>query len=864
MRRLVLIFLLSCHAATAATNGETRAFNAGVQIFRDKKYDVAEQVFADFLAKNPDSEVRAEAVLYRAKALVHLENYAAAVVLLESELPQSGIFADQYRFWIAEAFFREGQFEIASEKYADVVRNHMDSPLVTEAAYNKAYSFAQLGNWQKVIELLGPDRSFTKLTASKPNDRFAILGILLRAEGLFTVGQFEEAVRQLELLNGRTLDADAQWRHRFLLARTLLAQKQFDLALTSVSNAVELSKASGRQGRIADSIQLHAEILEASGRLKEAVEVYEQNLAPVLPEAQRRQALFKSIQLTIDQGKHAEAITRLEQFINQNPGDTTLDLALFTLGELRMKQVFALEKNSTNDAINVPPELLQTALTNFNLVISNFPKSDLIGKAYLNRGWCYWVERNIAEAQTNFVEAVARLPKSEEQGIARFKLADTLFLAGDYSGAISNYNALIDEFADVPAIKSTLFDQALYQIVRASLEKDDAESARDAMARILEWYPNSGYADRSVLLVGLGLNRKGSPAIARRLFTEFLKRWPDSSLAPEVNLALAQTHVREAQWAEALTSFEMWATTFTNSPLLPQAEFGRALATYHTGMETNALKLFTEFISRHSTNRLAAVAQNWIGDFYFNREDYAAAEENYQLVSKLNPALEVACQAKIGGGRAAFKRDDFKAARAYFLSVINEPNTPADYVFEAYFGLGDTMFAQFLSNPEGSRDDFRDAVQAFRKVAAETNSLSALAWGRLGECHLQWGNIHKEPSSYEDAIKAFQQAIEFPNADLRTRSLARLGLGKVYEAAGKPMVAWEHYSRLIYLTEDEPYDPKCVKEAGLAAAKLCEIEGQWEQAMNIYRRLLTLVPALRPAVEKKMASAQANLDSVRN
>ncbi|MFN7138582.1 MAG: tetratricopeptide repeat protein [Limisphaerales bacterium] len=867
MGRILIITLLVCHTAAAAPIGETRAFNAAVEIFRDKKYDVAERSFAEFLGKHSNSDFRTQAVLYLAKAQVNQKKYDPAIELLQSELPQSEAFADQYRFWIAEAHFQKGNFEVAAQKYADMVKSHLDSPLVLEASYNKALSFSRLGKWETVVELLSPGRSFSKFAESKPNDRFTIQGTLLLAEGLFALNRFADAELQLKKLEKRTEDPDLQWRQQFLLARTQFALDNLDTAAVTSSNAVALARTLGRQRQIADSIQVQAEILEKAGKLADAVQAYEQNLSAGLPPERRRQALFKSIQLTVAQGKNADAITRLEQFATLNTNDTSLDLALFTLGELRLKQVFAWrEQPQTNGLAMLSSNWLQGAFTNFNQVISNYPGSDLLGKTYLNRGWCRWLEEKYHEAQSDFAKAVTRLPLSEEQGIARFKLADTLFITGDFAGAVSNYNALVEGYADLPAVKETLFDQALYQVVRAGLHSGDAASAFEAMNKILQWYPNTGYAERSVLLVGQGLNRKGSPSDARALFSGFLQRWPDAALAPEVRLALAQTYVREGKWLDALASFEEWTATYTNSVLRPQAEFGRALVTYQAGMETNALNLFVEFTSKYATNSLAALAQNWIGDYYFNRDEFALAEENYQLVTMLNPSVQIAAQSRIGAARAAFERDDLKNARTHFLSVINDTNTPPAFLAEAYFGLGDTIFSQFMGSTQKSVDDFREAVQAFTKVTRDfsTNSLVPLAWGRLGECHLQWANLYKEASAYDLATNAFRQVLDSPHADLQARSLARLGMGKVFEAAGQPLVAWEHYAKLLYIGDDEDFDAKCVKEAGLAAAKLCENDGQWEQAMNVYRRLLLLVPSLKPAVEKKMASVRVNLDSVRN
>ncbi len=852
-RLLYICLLLICHVAAAAPIGETRAFTTAVEIFRDKKYDLAERSFDAFLNKHPNSDFRAESVLYLGKSKVHLNDNTAAIELLEKKLPEAGSFADQYRYWIAEGYFRTEKFEIAAEKYADVVKNHLDSPLVLESAYNKSLCFSKLGRWNEVIELLGPERSFRKLTESKPNDRFAIFGMLLLSEALFMEKKFSEAEQQLKLLEGRTLDPDAQWRQQFLMARTQLALGSLPLAIVTSSNAVALARVLGLQIQTVDTTQVQAEIFEKAGQLSEAAAVYEQNIAAGLPQEHRRHALFKTIQLTIAQNKISEAITKLEQFVNQNTNDSTLDLANFTLGELRLKQVFALsEAPRTNGTQTVFTNLAQSALSSFNQVISNHPGSEFVGKAYLDRGWCLWIEGKYLDAQTSFAEATAKLPLSEEQGIARFKLADTQFLNGDFAGAISNYNKLLQEYAEFPAVKGTLFDNALYQIVRAGLHNGDMAACSNAMGKILEWYPNTGYADRSVLLVGQGLNASGSPAEARKLFSDFLKRWPAATLAPEVQLALAQTHMREAQWAEAMGSLENWTATYTNSTLGPQAEFSKALVSFQAGMETNALGLFTNFIAKYPTNILAAFAQNWIGDFYYNRDEFALAELNYQLVSKLNPSQETACQAKISAARAAFHRDDFQQAHAHFLSIINDNGVPTQFVAEAYFGLGDTIFSQFMTNTQFPAEEFRQAVSAYIKVTNPTNALSALAWGRLGECHLQWANQYKEKSAYDLATNAFQQVIDSPTADLKGKSLARLGMGKVMEAIGQPLAAKEHYAKVIYVPQGEQFDARCLKEAALASAKIYEAEGNWEQAMSDYERLMQLVPASRPAVEKKI------------
>ena len=123
------------------------------------------------------------------------------------------------------------------------------------------------------------------------------------------------------------------------------------------------------------------------------------------------------------------------------------------------------------------------------------------------------------------------------------------------------------------------------------------------------------------------------------MFQAFLDRVPNSARAPEIKLAIAQTYVQEQNWTNALAAFDQWVTNFSTHPLLPQGEFSRALAYDKAKKETNAFLLFTNFVARFPTNQFAALAQNWIGDFYWNHEDYRNAEKSYQeLYQKFNPS----------------------------------------------------------------------------------------------------------------------------------------------------------------------------------------------------------------------------------
>ena len=44
------------------------------------------------------------------------------------------------------------------------------------------------------------------------------------------------------------------------------------------------------------------------------------------------------------------------------------------------------------------------------------------------------------------------MPYSEDQAVAIFKLADARFRLGDFAGAVSKYNQLLEQFDKLPAV----------------------------------------------------------------------------------------------------------------------------------------------------------------------------------------------------------------------------------------------------------------------------------------------------------------------------------------------------------------------------------------------------------------------------
>ena len=849
---------------------------------QDGFYERSERDFAAFTKRFPKSELRPEVIQLQAECRFKLKNFDGVIELLNKQFAAAGIRQDEYLFWIAEAQFQKKDYAAAAAQYEKVLQQFPASGRVLEASYGRALALLRSGNIPKAIELLdNPAGPFQQAAKAKPDDERVIQGLLLLGEALFSQKNYAAGEAVLKHLAGRKLDPEMNWRRQNLQCRILLADGRLEAARAGVTNLNQYAVASGQRVLEAESAAMEGEILERLHDLPGAVRAYERNLANGLPEERRKQALTKVIDLTLAENKPADTIQKLNRFVEQNPKDPSLDMVRLTIGELHLNEYNLLwagtRTNANVELLSGGTNLLQQARQQFDRLITDFPQSLRLPKAHLDRGWCWLNVGNYPNSLSDFKAAAETLPKSEDQARARVKWADCQFQLGDYAGAVTNYQKFGKDYAGFKAVKRTLFEQALYQIVRAGIALQDLKMAADATHALLTQYGDSALAPHAMLLVGQAYNKAGKTTEARVMLQDCARRFPQSELIPEVNLAVARSYEVDRDWPQAITVVGQWLAAHSNHSSRPLVEFNLGWLYSSAGQETNALNIYTNFVARYPTNELARLAQMCIADYYFNRglqdgKNYVVAEENYQRVFQNTnwPPSEINFEARLAAGRSAFARSGFAEAREYFTNLINDARCPSNVVAKALFGLGDSYIEE-PADSDKSLKKFEMAIIAFSTISTlfPGSPLEPAAWGKIGNCHLQLAS--QEPGRYAKASEFYQKAVD-SKADIAVRSQGKYGLGLVAErqAAVLPekdkaavfKVALDHYLDLFYgkiLREGESADPFWTKEAGLAAGKLLERLGRWDEAINIYRRLQEMLPVLRDQLNKRIESVREQM-----
>ena len=436
-----------------------------------------------------------------------------------------------------------------------------------------------------------------------------------------------------------------------------------------------------------------------------------------------RQAILKMAELAVAQNQFSNAEQSLEKFLTQFPGSAATDVALLTLGELQLKDYIA-EPAATNH--------LAEAQARFDQLLRTYTNSPLAGKAYLDRGWCWWLAGRAPESYRGLpgrrpAVADVRGPGRGAVQNGRRAVRTKLF----YQRA-EQLSQVVEDFTNFPAVTQTLGDRALYQMVRANLDLTNLDGANSAMDRLLKLYPASDLADNSILLVGEGLADARQPAAARAIFQKFEAMLPNSPLRPEAELAIARTYEQDQNpdWPAAIRQYENWLKDFPTNTLRARVNYALAAAYYQAGNETNAFELYTNFVAQFPTNDLAPLAQLWVADHYFRLggTNYMEAERNYKLLYQNTnwQGSPLIYPARLMAGRAAMGLPSYKDAIDHFTSLTSDTNCPPDLNAQALFAYGSALMLQDPPDTNKPLANFQLATNVFNQICQlyPTNELS--------------------------------------------------------------------------------------------------------------------------------------------
>ena len=322
----------------AAGTAETRLYQSASKELQDGFWSLAEKDFTEFLKKYPESELYADVIVKKAQAQFKQGKFDELLGWLDSQQARAGKFGDEFAYWKAQANYYKGNYAAAADGFEQLVNDHSESARRLDALVESADARGKLGDWQRVVDLLGTSNGpFQQLARANPADTNVVRGYFLLSQAQSGRKEYAAAEKTLDALSGVKLRPEWEWARQYLLCDLLLAEGKTEQAWQASSNLINAAK--GQLDLLAESMATRGEILERLDRLPDAIRSYETNLASEQLDV-RRKALLRIVELNLQMGDLDAAATRLRGYLAEHPTEKGSDLEWLTLGELALRQYF--------------------------------------------------------------------------------------------------------------------------------------------------------------------------------------------------------------------------------------------------------------------------------------------------------------------------------------------------------------------------------------------------------------------------------------------------------------------------------------------------------------------------------------------
>ena len=302
--------------------------------------------FPTFARRSRPRRGLAEAILLQAEARLELTNYAGAIELLSAHQGAAGTNADEYLFWLAEAHARKGDYR-AAERWVCETGQRVPRLVPLPGGGPRGGVGARGAGAHGAVRMAARDRACCsrrtgcsrQRCARMPRSDLVPRGCLLLSEAQLATKDYPGAEATLQPLAKRLLGPKRAWQWQYSAVPHSTGGGADECGVARARRILlALAVNAGQTNLQADSAEFQASLLERLGRTDEALTAYQKNLAEGVPAERQRTALLKTTALSLAQTNIPQAMKTLEKFLGQYPKAAAADLALLTLGELRLRQ----------------------------------------------------------------------------------------------------------------------------------------------------------------------------------------------------------------------------------------------------------------------------------------------------------------------------------------------------------------------------------------------------------------------------------------------------------------------------------------------------------------------------------------------
>jgi TolA-binding protein len=734
----------------------------------------------------------------------------------------------------ADGLFRRGIYDMALKEYMRFLESYPAGTETDLVWFRSAECYRQMGN------RVAADRAYGRVQ-EKAGSPHRFRAFLRRAELALEAGQPEAAVEMFRTLLAEKPPADIAADACFRLAgafeklnRPAEAAAQYERLVRDYPQSPFLSFACLALGGLAAS---------APGADARAESYFAKAAEKAADPRVGAEAWFQLGHLYYRGSNYVKSAYAFDQLFSRFGSDARA-------GEARFPAAWACHRTGRHaDAV----QLAEKALA------AGEPPRD---------GWLYLAANSERQLQRQTAAAgryeilMRDFPDSPYAGRAAYERALALFTAGQYSNAVAQARVIPPD--------SAMADQVFWLLAESSAALHDDNQALQYYRLIAERHPASALAPEALYRMGEVLKKRGEEWNAAECYRAVHTRYPASPLAAKGLFAAAYGAARAGKAEDAARDWGQFITAYPSHELMSEALFQKASAEARLGRNDQALDSFGLFLRRFPKDAHASEAHFWSGVLMETAGQFEDAAREMRAVLSSDSPEATARQARLRLGIVLFRlgqypeaaglaqgtiatplRDELPPGLIEWLAGYRMKEKKFDLALEAarllatsarrepaWIQIGRTLAGEALNGlgrPVEARAEFEAAVA----VEAETPS-KPLAWLKLGDLALA-------ENRFEEAAKAYGEAIRYAAGNEAVRAFATLGTARALEGKGDADGAVRFYMNVALLYQD----PEITPESLYKAAAGFQRQGRSREAADMLAELRNLYPK-SPWAEKKL------------
>ncbi len=464
--------------------------------------------------------------------------------------------------------------------------------------------------------------------------------------------------------------------------------------------------------------------------------------------------------------------------------------------------------------------LIDEAVQNYRLFISQYPDYKDIGWVKLRLGYAYLKTTKMKEAERIFSSVRGEYAGGDEALVAQKFLVKMKEIGKSLKGK----EALLKR---LEAAKSAEEKQKIYyNLGVAETYNYNLGSARDFFKKAIDLEPKSLLAQKAQFNIGWSLKFQNDLEKSALVFEDVINIYAKGDIVLNAKYQLADTYHKSGKFEEAIAIYKKIAQDYKDKPIAPLAQFQAGYSyLYNMNDPIQASDTFRSLSTDYGSSALANYAAvDLVPTLESRFRDYAFSLLIEGKYDKAREAFEKAiginkndAWAHSGLGSCFLRLGNLKES---LLETDTGMNILADeYTYAAY---------AFCLEMEGKIDG---AIESYKKsIIQNKNYLVA---------HYNLGRLYEMQARYDDAISEYKEAIridpKFPQA--------HANLAHAHWFKGDTAYSIEGYTAAIGLRPDFP-------EAHYNLGLIYKTLGKKMEAKKEFEEALKSAPDFKEAKEQ--------------